>query len=379
MEQETCKPGLVKASRLLLAACVLSVFAACGSRSTSGTGEGVAQADVPGSDLSRTFDAGLPELVGEVRAEAFTDMARPVEVTGQDTIDAPDVCLLECADKECSDDGCGGSCGECDDGDVCNGVETCQEGSCLPGAPLDCDDDKPCTVDECDSQAGCQHVEHDGPCDDGDLCTDGDQCVAGACEPGKPVVCDDGEPCTSDMCKQETGLCESVVALDLPECGVTICWGQTQADADHACKDENVCTLDSCFFANGFVPLPVDSEPPVESLSDLPVGIGVCKHEDKLVAGFCDDGDLCTTDSCDPELGCVFECNELCDCPPSGWYEDCDDGNPCTKLIWTGWYSCTFLPIECNDNDLCTLDYCGPSSPDDEAPCVFEPIDNCGE
>jgi FtsP/CotA-like multicopper oxidase with cupredoxin domain len=48
----------------------------------------------------------------------------------------------------------------CDDGDLCNGGETCdaETGTCGAGAPLDCDDGKPCTVDSCDPELGCVHT-----------------------------------------------------------------------------------------------------------------------------------------------------------------------------------------------------------------------------
>jgi cysteine-rich repeat protein len=46
----------------------------------------------------------------------------------------------------------------CPDATVCNGVETCDgAGTCLPGAPLDCDDDNLCTRDSCDAGGGCAH------------------------------------------------------------------------------------------------------------------------------------------------------------------------------------------------------------------------------
>src|SRR5262249_29630410 len=46
----------------------------------------------------------------------------------------------------------------CGDGNICNGVETCQAGVCIAGTPLDCDDGDPCTSDSCESRAGCQHT-----------------------------------------------------------------------------------------------------------------------------------------------------------------------------------------------------------------------------
>ena len=50
--------------------------------------------------------------------------------------DVPCQCLPNCAGRECGDDGCGGSCGACDDGLFCNGVEPCDpQGGCVAGIP----------------------------------------------------------------------------------------------------------------------------------------------------------------------------------------------------------------------------------------------------
>ena len=61
----------------------------------------------------------------------------------------------------------------CDDGDWCNGTETCDtELGCQAGTPVDCDDGNPCTVDSCDEDEDeCVHEPDDDLCDDGDVCT----------------------------------------------------------------------------------------------------------------------------------------------------------------------------------------------------------------
>jgi len=48
----------------------------------------------------------------------------------------------------------------CDDGNPCNGIETCDTatGQCQPGQPLTCDDGDPCTADSCDPSGGCIHL-----------------------------------------------------------------------------------------------------------------------------------------------------------------------------------------------------------------------------
>ena len=97
---------------------------------------------------------------------------------------------------------------DCDDGDVCNGVETCDNNQCLPAAePLDCDDQNPCTDDACDPVDGCLGEPNVEPCDDGDLCTENDLCADGVCG-GELVSCDDENVCTLDSCDPGLG-CQS--------------------------------------------------------------------------------------------------------------------------------------------------------------------------
>ena len=72
----------------------------------------------------------------------------------------------------------------CDDGDPCNGVETCDLAlGCRPGAPL-----------------------ADGaPCDDGLFCNGADTCAAGACAHA-------GDPCAGGAgCQEETASCAALV------------------------------------------------------------------------------------------------------------------------------------------------------------------------
>ena len=53
---------------------------------------------------------------------------------------------------------------DCDDGNPCNGVESCDTlGNCLKGLGPNLDDNNPCTVDYCDPVKGVQHVAGDNP------------------------------------------------------------------------------------------------------------------------------------------------------------------------------------------------------------------------
>jgi hypothetical protein len=76
------------------------------------------------------------------------------------------------------------------------------------------------------------------------------------------------------------------------------------------CDDEDVCTTDRCDPQDG------------------------CVHEDN--SGKCDDGDECTDDSCDPDEGCVHtqndSCNLICRTPGFwGTHADEDPGKPCSQ------------------------------------------------
>jgi subtilisin family serine protease len=96
----------------------------------------------------------------------------------------------------------------CDDGNVCNGAEMCNRAvGCMVGFTLDCDDRNPCTTDSCDPVSGCHHIAlADGDvCDDGNLCNGHELCRAAICQPGVALDCNDEEPCTADTCEAARG------------------------------------------------------------------------------------------------------------------------------------------------------------------------------
>lgn len=120
----------------------------------------------------------------------------------------------DCDDgKPCTRDECAaGECvraplpaGEsCDDGDVCNGVSTCDDsGRCKTGPAPSFDDGNPCTEDACDPVRGPTHVAV--AVDDQDVCTN-DACNSQTGEvTHEPVSIDDGDDCTFDSCDPKSG------------------------------------------------------------------------------------------------------------------------------------------------------------------------------
>jgi len=107
----------------------------------------------------------------------------------------------------------------CNDGDACNGVETCNPASgCVVGVPVVCAAPEPCRdAGTCNSASGlCSYPPkaNGTTCDDGSVCSVGDTCQGGVCHPGGPVTCaDDGDACTVEVCNPASG-CHKTVNMD---------------------------------------------------------------------------------------------------------------------------------------------------------------------
>ncbi len=144
-------------------------------------------------------------------------------------------------------------------------------------------------------------------CDDGTVCTD-DVCDRGSCV-HTPLDCDDGNRCTDDTCDAAGG-CQHAPNRD-------------------ACDDGDLCTVnDTCSGGSCAPGAPLD----------------------------CDDGDACTTDTCDPVSGCTHAT------------ADCDDGDDCTVDECDGISGCGHPPLDCADRNPCTVDGCDPL-----AGCTHDP------
>ena len=313
-------------------------------------------------------------------------------------------CAPDCADKQCGDDGCGGSCWpglgpECDDGLYCNGVEYCEGSACENGAPPGLEDSIECTVDSCDEDA--DEVTHEA---DDELCMNAGTCQYGKCSPedidadyvddqgceyllipdDQQKACEDENPCTgTGVCVG--GACQADL-LPKEELVDLQCPCQTKDDC-LALEDGNVCngTLD-CLFS--------------EELQGM-----YCQLDPATIIDSCDDENACTVDSCAPLSGCVNTIGNDA--------EPCDDLNPCTfddactggaclgKPVVCGTEQCPgqceitddqtsdcdfveFGGIECDDDDPCTVnESCNEGmcqggstqSCDDQNPCTGDGCD----
>lgn len=258
--------------------------------------------------------------------------------------------------------------GACDDGNACTTGDHCDKGKCLIGGILSCDDGNVCTQDSCDPGQGCIHLLSDAPCDDGDVCTTGDHCSLGGCVGSGTLVCNDGNGCTLDSCDKTVGClfepqagdCDDGNACTLNDQCTN---GQCKGGPALGCNDDNVCTTDSCDPQQGCVhslnQAPCDD-------SDVCTTGDHCHLGECISAGTltCDDANLCTDDSCQPESGCSFVPNS----------NACDDGNACTENDACSAGQCKpGKSADCDDENICTDDYCdfqvGCLNVNNKAPC----------
>jgi hypothetical protein len=243
----------------------------------------------------------------------------------------------------------------CNDGSACTSDDTCVQGECK-GKGISCVDGNPCTFDACNPKTGCFWFNFNGPCSDGNPCTGNDVCKNGACASGAPLQCDDQNPCTDDACDPQQGCTakndDSNTCSDGNACTVgDSCKGGKCAAGPGAlaCNDGNVCTVDSCSPAGGCQ---------FTGGSGQPCNDGnACSTDDVCVQGNCqganpspcDDGNACTDDACNPQLGCTHANNQ----------GTCNDGDDCV-----GPDSCTAgvckgqAPLKCQDGNPCTVDGC---------------------
>jgi hypothetical protein len=320
---------------------------------------------------------------------------------------------VECDDANpCTMDSCEKASGcvhkasavPCDDGNACTDADTCQGGACV-GTPKDaakgCADGTLCTTDSCDPTAGCVHAANTLPCDDGNVCTNGDTCKDKQCTPGTSTCAcnadadcakeDDGNLCNGSLfcdkssmsykckvnpatvvtcstsgdtacskaeCNAITGKCGAKAQADGTGCDAdgSVCTisdacadGVCKAGSGLSCDDSNPCTNDSCDATTGCVhgtnSAPCDADNSFCTENDICKGSNCVPGPKK----YCNDGNPCTSDSCDTKSGCMFDANTA----------TCDDGSACTAGDACATGKCIAgKPVSCDDGNQCTLDSC---------------------
>jgi len=274
-------------------------------------------------------------------------------------------CVPACAGRECGDDGCGGSCGSCDDDDLCT-VDACSApaGQCTHET-LACDDGEPCTADSCMPATGLcrfQALPTGIPCDDGDGCTLVDACDGGVCVGGTPVTCPAPAAChLPGQCNPLTGACDDPAKPDGLPC-----------NDDDACTRVDACVSGECV---GSSPIACREPGPCELSVTCNPDTGAC---DATVTPFgvaCDDGNACTGVSFCSEGACVGAQPVVCPAPAACHVDGtcdpatgtcstpvapddtpCDDGSACTRVDRCQAGACQGAdPVGCPPADACHL------------------------
>jgi len=233
----------------------------------------------------------------------------------------PDEC--QCTDDQDCDDGVGctvDTCNEfgvcergvedslCDDGEWCNGLETCDALlDCQDGSSQDCNDWVDCTEDYCDESLDtCRNDPNHSLCDDGIWCNGLETChVNYDCMAGD-------DPCLYLQCDESTQSChcgpdDDCSALDR-QCSVGVCnislvvCEAQPIDEGETCEDGDSCTSDDICVDGDCVGELLVCDDDIDCTDDTYLG-GECVWT--AVHSYCDDGLFCNgAEICDQEVGC---------------------------------------------------------------------------
>lgn len=238
------------------------------------------------------------------------------------------ICVARATSTECDLSECQKNCKPKDSCETTKCVVS-EGGAICSRTPIICDDKKACTVDKCDPKLGCvfKYTVNE-------VCKQHCQC-------SHNVDCKDYESrnkladqCLKAVCDQSLGACVKVSADK--ECKIK------RKDCKTDCVSTSACDIAKCV--------------KVANSEEL-----VCKHTQRN----CDDGVLCTKDSCDPALGCVhtftrddeicpFQCASDSDCLK--WGFSLKLGKQCKKAACNKKAgSCYIVPKE---RTCVTLDEC---------------------
>ena len=218
----------------------------------------------------------------------------------------------------------------CDDGIDCTVNDECFSGECV-GIAADqfCEDENVCTDDICVAETGCVFVNNTADCDDGIACTENDQCTAGACQgASNHMLCDDQDLCTDDVCTagvgcastNNTALCDDGIDCTVNDrCAEGAC--ESGIPQAVMCEDGNVCTDETCD--------PITGCESTNNTAACEDGIA-CTEGDQCSEGTClgglpnanrcDDANVCTDEVCAAGIGCRYTDNS----------DPCDSGLACT-------------------------------------------------
>jgi hypothetical protein len=172
----------------------------------------------------------------------------------------------------------------CDDGNKCNGLETCQGGSCSAGTAVACT-----VLDRCHGVGTCapatgtcsNPTRADGvDCDDGNKCNGLETCRGGVCSPGTAVACTAKDGCHKvGTCDPASGACSNPLAPDGTSCG-----------NDNKCSGTSACNTGVC---TAGVAIGCPAQDKCHGAGSCDVTSGKCSNPALPDGTDCDDGDPC--------------------------------------------------------------------------------------
>ncbi len=278
-----------------------------------------------GTGKDKVADTVAADQVSEVAQDALgehetvTDAPGPGETLTDDEIGTPDVCQSNCEGKQCGDDGCGGTCGDC------SPYEVCSTGSCT--APTSCSEAVECSL-KCWPTWGGECLDNCCGVELGtDACAHAEEvvgCLSAACslsaESGDEGCVD--EALTAE-CNEMWAQCEDCLPdCEEKECGSDGCDGSCgECGPGFVCKPNGLCYPDDA--------------PDCTDKECGPDGFGGS-------CGKCEEGFQCTSEG---------ECKHLC-IEEGDFLGPEEDGLPCCDGL-------TALPhFKMNSGDDCDAAEC---------------------
>lgn len=255
--------------------------------------------------------------------------------TGEQCNTATGMCEPLAPSQTCTSDA------DCDDGLACNGMETCVDAMCSPGARVDCgshgscdDANGRCVCDAGyeDLGAGCEPealgCRMDADCESDDLCVLAMVCerATGECRVDNVVTCER----FNEVCDAQTGECGCPEGYGLIDgrCEKLHCTTDSDCDDGLQCNGQEVCDLvaNRCV-AGTAITCPGNFQDCIEETGEC-----ACKPGHRLLpTGHCKKGAECTSD------------------------DDCDRSNVCLdrEFCNTAKGYCEIAPPVCGRNALC--------------------------